>query len=232
MKRYTTSERLQQIMRSRNLKQVDVLRLCEPFCRKFGVKIGRNDMSQYVSGKVAPGQDKLSVLSMALGVSEVWLMGYDIDMPQPPDDERSFGNDIPQNENILPLPKTKKIPLLGNVACGEPLFAEQNIEGHFSAPEEFGADFCLRAKGDSMTNARIFDGDIVFVHQQPMVEDGEIAVILIDDEATIKRVYYDRENGFLTLVPENPQYKVMRFQGEKLNQIRILGKVIAGYYKI
>ena len=177
---------------------------------------------------LVPSLPMLKKIASGMGISMHELISTVDDMPI------SFKQeiDIPQNENILPLPKTKKIPLLGNVACGEPLFAEQNIEGHFSAPEELGADFCLRAKGDSMTNARIFDGDIVFVHQQPMVEDGEIAVILIDDEATIKRVYYDRENGFLTLVPENPQYKVMRFQGEKLNQIRILGKVIAGYYKI
>lgn len=87
MKKYNTSERLQQIMRSRNLKQIDILRLCEPIAKKLGIKIGRNDISQYVSGKVIPGQDKLTVLSMALGVSEVWLMGYDVDMQQTLDSE-------------------------------------------------------------------------------------------------------------------------------------------------
>ena len=94
------------------------------------------------------------------------------------------------------------------------------------------ADFCLRAQGDSMVNARIFDGDTLFVKKQDMVDDGEIAVVLIEDEATVKRVYYDRENNTITLMPENPAYKPMRYNGEELNNIRILGKVIARYSRI
>ena len=94
------------------------------------------------------------------------------------------------------------------------------------------ADFCLKAKGDSMINARIFDGDMLFVKMQDSVDDGEIAVVLIEDEATVKRVYYDKENNILTLVPENPIYKPMRFTNSQLNQIRIIGKVISGQYKI
>ncbi|MBQ8497796.1 MAG: helix-turn-helix domain-containing protein [Clostridia bacterium] len=175
-----------------------------------------------------PSLPMLKKIASGIGISIHDLISAVDDMPISFNEEI----DLPQNNNIIPLPKTKKIPLLGTVACGEPILAEQNIDGYFSAPTDLDVDFCLRAQGDSMINARIFDDDIVFVHQQPTVEDGEIAIILIDDEATIKRVYFDRENGFLTLVPENPQYKVMRFQGEKLNQIRILGKVIAGYYKI
>ena len=80
---------------------------------------------------------------------------------------------------------------------------------------------------DSMIGARIQDGDIVFIHKQEMVDDGEIAAVLIDDEATLKRVYYDQENGILQLFAENPQYKTMRFTGEELDHIRILGKAVA-----
>ena len=87
---------------------------------------------------------------------------------------------------ISPIPQKKKLPLLGNVACGEPIFAEECVEGYVDADME--ADFCLRAKGDSMINARIHDGDIVFVHQQDAVDNGEIAVVLIEDEATIKEL--------------------------------------------
>lgn len=79
MKVSNTSERLKQIMADRGLKQVDILERCEPYCRKYGIKLNKNDLSQYVSGKVVPKQDKLSILGMALGVSEVWLMGYDDD---------------------------------------------------------------------------------------------------------------------------------------------------------
>ena len=83
-----------------------------------------------------------------------------------------------------------------------------------------------------MINARIFDGDILFVKSQEIVEDGEIAVVLIEDEATVKRVYYDKENNVITLIPENPTYKPMRYSGAELDQIRILGKVVSGLYKI
>lgn len=74
----TTSERLKQIMNERALRQVDILDLIKPFAEKYGVRFARNDLSQYVSGKVEPSQEKLTILSMALGVSEPWLMGYDI----------------------------------------------------------------------------------------------------------------------------------------------------------
>ena len=83
-----------------------------------------------------------------------------------------------------------------------------------------------------MINARIFDGDVLFVRQQESVDDGEIAVVLIDDEATVKRVYYDRDNAILTLMPENPTYKPMRYMGSELDRIRILGRVVSGQYKI
>ena len=74
----TTSDRLKQIMNERNLKQVDILSRCEPYCIKYNVKLNKNDLSQYISGKVVPGQDKLTILSMALNVNEVWLMGYNV----------------------------------------------------------------------------------------------------------------------------------------------------------
>lgn len=225
MKKYTTSDRLKQIMSSQNLKQVDILNKCAPLCKKYDIKIGKNDLSQYVSGKVSPGQDKLSILSMALGVSEVWLMGYEESEPQ------AEQNDLFTQLDIMPISK-KKLPILGNAACGEPKYAEQTFEGYVTVGADMQADFCLYAKGDSMVNARIHDGDIVFVRKQDIVEDGEIAVVLVEDDTTIKRVYYDRENNVLTLVPENPAFKIMRYMGAELNQIRILGKVIAGQYNV
>ena len=78
--RETTGKRLRRIMNDRDLKQVDVLRLCEPYCQKYGKKLAKNDLSQYINDKVQPGQDKLSILGMALGVSEAWLMGFDVPM--------------------------------------------------------------------------------------------------------------------------------------------------------
>lgn len=78
MKKLTTAQRLKQIMEARNMRQVDILRAAEPFCKKYSVKLGKNDLSQYVSGKVVPGQDKLTILGLALNVNEAWLMGYNV----------------------------------------------------------------------------------------------------------------------------------------------------------
>lgn len=83
-----TADRLKQVMAERRLRQSDIVRLCEPYCKKYGVRIGRNDISQYVNGKVLPKQDKLSILGMALGVSEVWLMGYDVPREKETDGDR------------------------------------------------------------------------------------------------------------------------------------------------
>ena len=78
MKELTTADRLKQIMSERGLKQVDILEACKPYCERYGVQLKKNDLSQYVSDKVEPKQDKLSILGMALNVNEVWLMGYNV----------------------------------------------------------------------------------------------------------------------------------------------------------
>ncbi len=181
----------------------------------------RQTVFRYENGTITNiPTEKLEGLAHALGVSPSQLMGWE--------SENSSLNYIKGAEGV----KSVKLPLLGNVSCGEPIFATESYDRYISAGAELGADFCLRAKGDSMINARIFDGDVLFVRKQDSVDDGDIAVVLIEDEATVKRVYYDRENGILTLVPENPTYKPMRFTGSRLNQIRIIGKVISGQYKI
>ena len=80
MKNVTTAQRLRQIMDAKGMRQVDILKAAEPYCARYGVKLNKNDLSQYVSGKVEPGQDKLTILGLALGVSEAWLMGFDVSM--------------------------------------------------------------------------------------------------------------------------------------------------------
>lgn len=127
--------------------------------------------------------------------------------------------------NITSLPEMRKIPLLGTIACGEPILAVENIEDYVSIPKDLAGDFALTCKGDSMINARIFDGDIVYIRQQDTVENGEIAAVLIDNEATLKRVkLYD---DHIVLEPENPMYKPLSYWGEEMNTIRILGKAVA-----
>ena len=127
-------------------------------------------------------------------------------------------------DNILSI-ETKKISLLGEIACGEPIFASEDFESYVECGAEIRADFALRCKGDSMINARVQDGDIVFIRSRPDVENGEIAAVIIDDEATLKRVY--KKTNSLILMAENPAYEPMVYTGSELEQVRILGKAIA-----
>jgi len=127
--------------------------------------------------------------------------------------------------NIKPI-STKRIPLLGKIACGEPIHCNDE-HSYINANGDIDADFCLIAKGDSMIGARIYDGDYVFCREQPTVENGEIAAVIIDDEATLKRVYYYPEESKLVLNAENSRYSPIVYVGEELNKTRILGKAIA-----
>lgn len=226
MKRFTTSQRLKQLMNERNIKQVDILIKAEPFCQKYGVKLNKNDLSQYVNGKVEPGQQKLSILGLALNVNEAWLMGYDV----PQSRDITYGNETVEElsakyDNIKPI-KLKRFPMLGEIACGKPIFTDEDREHYIMADMDIDADFCLTAKGDSMINARIYNGDIVFIKEMPIVENGDIAAVIIENEATLKRVYYYPEKGKLILNPENPSCEPLVYIGDELNYIRILGKAV------
>ncbi len=127
-------------------------------------------------------------------------------------------------DNIITFPKMNRIPLLGTIACGTPILANENLDGEVTVPEDINADFALRCKGDSMIDARIMNDDIVYIRQQPTVENGEIAAVLINEEATLKRVYIS--NNTVTLVACNSKYQPFVYSGEELNQIRILGKAV------
>ncbi len=155
--------------------------------------------------------DKVELMAAKLGVSAIYLMGWDT----PP----------VRASNIIPMPKTYKVPLLGSIACGSPILATENIEGEVDTPDEIKADFALRCKGDSMINANIFDGYIVYIRQQDMVDNGEIAAVLINDEATLKRVRLFADH--ISLEPENPMYKPLVYWGEDMNTVRIIGKAVA-----
>lgn len=132
----------------------------------------------------------------------------------------------PTYDNIFPITRTR-YPLLGDIACGEPIYADEHRESYIMSGTEIQADFCLRAKGDSMTGARILDGDIVFIKSMPVVENGAIAAVVIGDEATLKRVYWYPEEKRLRLQAENPAYRTMEFIGPELDTVRILGKAVA-----
>lgn len=176
------------------------------------VGVGKSTVRKWEHGDIENmKRDKIALLSKILKLSPLTFITGEVEYGVP--------------DNIIPLPKTKKIPLLGTIACGEPILAAENIEALINADENLNADFALRCKGNSMINARIFDGDIVYIREQPDVEDGEIAAVLIGEEATLKRVY--KYPSKVVLRPENPLYDDMIYSKEEMNEVRILGKAVA-----
>lgn len=219
----STATRLKRLLAERGLKQVDILEKAKPFCKKYGIKLTKSDLSQYVSGKVAPGQDKLSIIGMALDVSEAWLMGYDVPMKRG-SSRRMTDDSVPTG--FEPLPKMVKRPLVGSIACGEPITAEENIEDYVDVPENVQCDFCLRCKGDSMIDAGIHDGDMVYIHITPQVENGQIAAVRIEGEATLKRVFWNEETQTLQLLAENRNYAPLVYTGPVLETVHIEGRAV------
>ena len=200
----TFAQRFSQALLSRNITAAEL-------SRRLGVNEGT--LSNYKKGTYEPKQRRLEAIATMLNVSIPWLMGADVPM----DSDSTISN-------IIPLPKTKMVPLVGTIACGEPILANENIEEMVPMPEHINADFALRCKGDSMINARILDNDIVYIRQQETVENGEIAAVLIDNEATLKRFY--RYGDTVVLRAENPNYKEFEYKKEQLNEIKILGKAV------
>lgn len=168
-----------------------------------------------------PVINKLAI-GMGLTVDDLLSMCDDMDVTL---NEKDAITSSALPSNIIPMPTMDRVPLIGSIACGTPILANENHEGAVDVPSNIHADFALRCSGDSMINARIFDGDIVYIRQQENVEHGEIAAILIDDAATLKRVYlYD---DHISLEAENPQYRPIVHWGEDMNKVKILGKAVA-----
>lgn len=184
----------------------------------LALKMGYADKSMIAKiekGNVDLPQSKILAFANVLETTPGELMGWD------------YETDAAETvDNIYKLDKIK-LPMLGKVACGEPIFADEERESYIMVGTDIGADFCLQCQGDSMINARIHDGDIVFVKKTDIVENGEIAVVIIDDEATLKRFFYYREQNLVILKPENPKYQDIILTGEQLNQVRVIGRAVA-----
>ena len=216
----TFAERLRTLLDEKKLSQADLSRKCG---------LSRATLSRYLQGQFEAKQDSIYRIARATGVSEAWLMGAEVPMDYvppapPPAPETHASNLLPfPASNLQPMFGTKARPRLGDIACGEPALAEQHFEGMDIVPDFVDADFTLQCHGDSMINARIFDGDIVCIRQQETVENGEIAAVLVDgEEATLKRVHIYPDH--IVLEPENPKYRPLPFWEEDMNRVRILGK--------
>lgn len=216
----TFAERLRTLLDEKKLSQADLSRKCG---------LSRATLSRYLQGQFEAKQDSIYKIARATGVSEAWLLGAEVPMdyvpltPEP-EQETSALNPLPfPASNLMPMFGTKARPRLGDIACGEPALAEQHFEGLDLVPDFVDADFTLQCHGDSMKNARIYDGDIVCIRQQETVENGEIAAVLVDgNDATLKRVRIYQDH--IVLEPENPDFKPLSFWEEDMNRVRILGK--------
>lgn len=169
----------------------------QELCDKTGISKGQ--LSSYINGRYEPRQDNIYLISKALDVSPAWLMGYD----------------VIKHSSV-------KIPLVGQIAGGTPILAEENIEDYFTIDSRVHADFCLRVKGDSMIDEGINTGDIVFIKVQPTLENGEIGAIIIEGEATLKRFY--KNNGQIILQPANVNHQPIILNS---GNVRIAGKLVA-----
>ena len=177
-------------------------------------KTGYNDRSSIAkieAGKVDLTQSKLVAFADALNTTPGYLMGWEPDSKPP----------IPAG--FQPLPKRDRIPRVGQIACGTPILAEENVETYDEVPSEWHADFTLLCQGDSM-DPKIKDSDVVAIHSQPMVENGEIAAVLIDGEATLERVFLFDDH--IELRAENPTFPTILRIGEDMNTITIEGKAV------
>lgn len=172
------------------------------------VGVSKSTVQKWESGEIEDMRlSKAASLAEVLKVSPLWIMGIIDDMNGP-----------------YTRPQTKRVPLLGCIAAGKPICATEEWEEYIELSGDMHVDFCLRVRGDSMIDARICDGDLVFIRSQPVVDNGDIAVVLIDDEATLKRFY--RTDGGVILKPENSRYEPRFYSHRDFKQVRVLGRAV------
>ena len=197
------AERLRKIRKERGLTLGELAKLAGTSAQ---------NIHRYENGQITNVPlDRIEAMAAALGVAPAELAGWD--------------------SRVMPV-AVKRLPVLGEIACGQPIFANEEYGSFVTADSDIDADFCLRARGDSMVGARIFDGDVVFIKSQSSVNNGEVAAVIIGDEATLKRVYFYPEKNKLILSPENPRYEPLVYIGEELDGIKILGRAVAFHSRI
>ena len=174
------------------------------------VGVAHTTISNWEKNSNRPDPDQIELLCGALNISPASLWGSTdtIDIPS----------------GFIPVPQMQRVPIVGEIACGDPITAEENIEGYAETPADRQMDFALICKGDSMIDAGIKDGDIVYIRKQLQVENGQIAAVRIDNEATLKRVYFHGDT--LILQPANANYPPLSFSGAELENVVIEGLAV------
>lgn len=174
------------------------------------LNMSRSAIGMYETGKREPEIEVLEAFADFYNVDMNTLTGR-VTSPAP----------IPQG--FQPMPPMDEVPLVGKIACGSPILAQQNVEGMVSVPTEWHADFTLVCDGDSMVPT-FQDGDLVAIRIQPEVENGEVAAVRIDNEATLKRVYL--HDDYIELRPENASYPSIIRCKDEMNDVHIEGKAV------
>ena len=212
----TSTERINQIMKEKRLRQIDVLNLAKPYQEKYNIKFSKSHLSQYVNGKSNPDNEKIFLLSKIFGVTEAWLLGYDVSRYKTSEEAKV---NEPQSSQGL------QIPVLGTVAAGIPISAVEDILDYEEVPQSWesqGEFFGLR-----IMEPRMESGDVVIVRQQSDANSGDTVIVLVNgDDATCKRLQ-KTENGIM-LVSTNPKYPPMFYSDEDIRTkpVVILGKVV------
>lgn len=214
----TIGRRIKELREKHGMSQVDLA---------DKISVSKQTLYKYENGIITNiPSDKIESIAKVLRTSPSYIMGWDNAEASAGDGCFANLKEIPNN--IVPI-STVKVPLIGEIACGEPIEADEEIEYYVEPGTPIHCDFALKAKGDSMegVNLKIHDGDIVFVRKQSTVENGEIAVVIIDNDATLKRVYYYPNDKKLVLQSENSKYAPFVYVGPELETVHILGKAVA-----
>ncbi|MCD8376773.1 MAG: LexA family transcriptional regulator [Oscillospiraceae bacterium] len=183
--------------------------------KKLGYK-SRSSINKIELNQRNLTQSKIKAIADALDTTPAYIMGWE--QPDSPS--------VPLPSNLVPLQPMKQIPLLGQIACGSPILAAENIEEYIDLPRHIKADYALTCKGDSMIGAGIQDGDVVYIRKQEEVENGQIAAVMVgEEEATLKRFYFD--GTVVQLVAENSRYSPQFFVEEDAALIHVIGLAVA-----
>lgn len=205
-----THEVIKQLREQRGMSQ-------DALAEKVGYK-DRSSIAKVEAGLVDLSQSKIAAFAKALGVSPAILIGVG------EDSVLGSKDDLPSN--LIPA-RFRQAPLIGEIACGTPILAEQNIIDYIDVPEHIQCDFALKCRGNSMIDLGVKDGDVVYIRSQPEVQNGQVAAVIVDgaeSEATLKKFF--RYDNHVMLIPANSEEAPFAFYGEEMSRVHVQGLAV------